>query len=162
MHIIFQMWDKYYIFASSSIEELTLSTINDGLLQDIYTITYFWRSFWIVMKWPLDVHKCKVNIWLHKRAANSSNILMFQTNKSWMGHLSYTFIILDMPNNIKGCGMKSETMADISILNSNLFVLYINLIWLQCAMMHRASLMVIRSGSHTTLDNVRIRTPWCI
>ncbi len=45
--------------------------------------------------------------------------------------------------------MKSETMADISILNSNLFVLYIHLIWLQCAMMHIASLMVIRSGSHT-------------
>ena len=27
----------------------------------------------------------------------------------------------------KGCGMKIETMADVSILNSNLFVLYMNL-----------------------------------
>ncbi len=34
-------------------------------------------------------------------------------------------------------------------LSSNLFVLYINLIWLQCVTMHIASLMVIRSGSHT-------------
>ncbi len=58
----------------------------------------------------------------------------------WLSYLEMWF---------EGCGMKSETMADISILNSNLFVLYINLIWLQCAMMHIASLLVIRSGSHT-------------
>ncbi len=50
---------------------------------------------------------------------------------------------------LEGCGMKSESMADISILISNSFVLYMNLTQLQCAMMHIASLMVIRSGSHT-------------
>ncbi len=50
---------------------------------------------------------------------------------------------------LKDCGMKIETMADILILNSNLFVLYMNLTWLQCSMMYIASLVVIRSGSHT-------------
>ncbi len=45
--------------------------------------------------------------------------------------------------------MKSDSMADISILNGNAFLLYIDLTELQCARMHIASPMVIRSGSHT-------------
>ncbi len=64
--------------------------------------------------------------------------------------------------NYQGCGMKSETMADISILNSNLFVFNINLIWLQCAMMHIASLMVIRSGSHTMQKDYHLKLKYLL
>ncbi len=45
--------------------------------------------------------------------------------------------------------MKIETMADISIPNSNPPALYMILTWLQCSMMYIASLKVIRSGPHT-------------
>ncbi len=44
---------------------------------------------------------------------------------------------------VEVCGLRTDSMANISILNTNSFLLYMNLTLLQCAMMHIASLMVI-------------------